>query len=57
MPPLTKLESCYFIVFALIATALLLIAVQVWNLNPQTCWDKYPNEQQAIEHCEGIQND
>lgn len=53
MPPMSKSESLYFIVFA--ATALVIITVTLWLLGTSStnCWDNYQTEQQAIEQCEG----
>jgi len=53
MPDLTKKESAYFILFALVALGYLIMTLVLWgSTQPRNCWTQYETEQQAIKICE-----
>lgn len=51
MPDLTKRESMYFILTALIALSVVIATLFLWSKTQTTCWTG-KTEQQAIRECE-----
>jgi hypothetical protein len=52
MPDLTKKESMYFIITAIIALTVLIGTLVLWSQTQTTCWTG-KTEAQAIRECEG----
>ena len=52
MTDLNKKESFYFILFAFLALTVIISSLFIWSQTQETCWSKYPTEQQAIQECE-----
>jgi formate hydrogenlyase subunit 3/multisubunit Na+/H+ antiporter MnhD subunit len=53
MTHLTKKETAYFIVTAIVALVVLIGTLYIWSKTQVNCWDLYTTEEQAIINCEG----